>query len=107
MDGGREWARLAQSGQLKWIRSVGQIYSFSSAAYPLGQLGLGRLHAVVFYRVASVHVAAGAAVAQETGIRVTDGRGRPLEWNNDEREFDIVVAGWPEPHAALLEAMTD
>lgn len=107
VDGGQEWARLAQSGQLKWIRGVGQIYSFSSAAYPLGQLGLGRLHAVVLYRAAPVHVAAGAAVAQEAGIRVTDGRGRPLEWDDDEREFDIVVAGWPEPHAALLEAMTD
>ena len=86
---------------------MGQIYSFSSAAYPLGQLSLGRLHAVVFYRVAPVHVAAGAAIAQEAGIRVTDGQGRPLEWDDDERAFDIVVAGWPEPHAALLETMTE
>ncbi len=106
VDGGPEWARLAQSGQLEWIRGVGQIYSFASAAYPLGQLALGRLHAVVFYRVASVHVAAGAAVAQEVGIRVTDGAGRPLDWTRED-DFELVVAGWPEPHAALLEAMTD
>lgn len=105
IDSGPEWARLVDSA-LSWTARVGQINSFASAAYPVGQILLGRLHAAVFYKIAAVHLAAGAAIAAEVGVLFTDGRGGPLDWASDN-DFGCVVVGWPEIHAELIEAMTD
>ena len=115
IDSGPVWARLAapsapdrsdagRRSPLEWTAHVGQINSFASAAYPVGQVLLGRLHAVVFYTIGAVHLAAGAAIAAEVGVAVTDGRGEPLDWASDH-DFELVVIGWPEVHAELLEAM--
>ncbi len=103
VDGGAEWARVL-SGELNWVPQVGQINTFSSGAYPAAQVCMGRLVAAVFYKIAPVHIAAGACIAVELGLQVTDSMGRELDWNSDE-DLPIVVMGWPEVHGQLLGAM--
>lgn len=104
IDGGAEWKRLS-AGSLDWVGSVGQINSFSSAAFPVAQICLGRLAAAVFYRITPVHLAAGALIATELGILVTDTSGAPLDWSRDG-EFPVVVIGWPEVHGQIINAMS-
>ena len=103
VDGGAEWARVL-SGELNWVPQVGQVNTFSSGAYPAAQVCMGRLAAAVFYKIAPMHIAAGACIAAELGLRVTDSLGRNLDWNSDE-DLPIVVIGWPQVHAQLLDAM--
>jgi len=50
-----------------------------------------------------VHVAAGAMIATELGLSVTDGRGSPINWGNDH--IPLVVVGWPPIHAQLIKLM--
>ena len=69
------------------------------------QLCLGRVDAVVFYGIEPVHLAAGALVAAELGLRVTDASGTDIDWSGDA-EFPIVVVGWPKVHAELLASMS-
>ena len=104
IDGGAEWKR-ALAGSLDWVGSVGQINSFSSAAFPVAQICLGRLAAAVFYRITPVHLAAGALIAAELGIVATDASGAPLNWSQDG-EYPVVVIGWPEVHGQIIEAMS-
>ncbi len=104
VDGGAEWARVL-SGELNWVPQVGQVNTFSSGAYPAAQVCMGRLAAAVFYKIAPVHIAAGACVAEELGLRVTGSRGQDLDWSSDE-DLPIVVIGWPEVHGQLLDAMS-
>ena len=104
IDGGAEWKR-ALVGSLDWVGSVGQINSFSSAAFPIAQICLGRLAAAVFYKITPVHLAAGALIATELGIMATDASGTPLDWSQDG-EFPVVVIGWPEVHGQIIEAMS-
>ena len=104
IDGGPDWGRLVNRG-LEWLEGVGQVNMFSSAAYPLAQLCAARLPAVVLYNVLEpVHVAAGACIAYELGIEVTDDRGAPINWSRDV-EIPVIVFGWPEPHRQVIEAM--
>ncbi|MCE2466327.1 MAG: inositol monophosphatase [Dehalococcoidia bacterium] len=103
VDGGAEWARVL-SGELRWVPQVGQVNTFSSAAYPAAQVCMGRLAAAVFYKIAPVHIAAGACIATELGLRVTDSLGRDLDWNSTA-DLPIVVMGWPEVHGQLIDAM--
>lgn len=104
IDGGPDWGRLVDRG-LEWLEGVGQVNMFSSAAYPLAQLCAGRLPAVVLYNVPEpVHTAAGACIAYELGIEVTDDRGGPIEWSPD-LAVPVIVFGWPEPHRQVIEAM--
>ena len=103
VDGGAEWARVL-SGSLDWVPQVGQVNTFSSAAYPAAQVCMGRLAAAVFYKIAPVHIAAGACIAEELGLRVTDSLGRDLDWSSDE-DLPMVVMGWPQVHGQLLDAM--
>lgn len=103
IDGGAEWARQLKGG-LEWVPSVSQINTFASAAYPMMQLCLGRLDAAVFYGIEPVHLAAGATVALELGLKVTDDKGADIDWSGDG-EIAVVVAGWPKVHAELIAAM--
>ena len=104
VDGGAEWARVL-SGDLNWVPRVGQVNTFSSGAYPAAQVCMGRLAAAVFYKIAPMHIAAGACIAEELGLRVTDSLGRELDWNSDE-DLPIVAMGWPAVHGQLLAAMS-
>jgi myo-inositol-1(or 4)-monophosphatase len=103
VDGPEEW-RARLSGDLDWIPSVSQINTFASAAYPIALVCLGRLPAGVFYGIEPMHFAAGAMIASELGIRVTDELGAPIDWLKDD-ELSVVVIGWPVIHEQLLAAM--
>ncbi len=67
LDGGP--VRLKLKNSLDWTGSLGQVYSFVSAAYPLGQVLLGRLHGAVYHEIDIVHFAAAAAIAYEMGVK--------------------------------------
>jgi myo-inositol-1(or 4)-monophosphatase len=103
VDGPEEW-RARLTGDLDWIPSVSQINTFASAAYPIALVCLGRLTAGVFYGIEPMHFAAGAMIARELGIRVTDELGAPIDWSKDD-ELSVVVIGWPVIHEQLLAAM--
>ncbi len=103
IDGGDEWARLLKGG-LEWVAKASQVNTFASISYPVTQVLLGRLAAMVVYGVTPVHVAAGCAVALELGLKVTDGAGAPIDWSGDEGREAVVIA-WPEVDGELVEAM--
>ena len=102
LDGGA--ARLRLKDTLDWTGSLGQVYSFVSAAYPLGQVLLGRLHGAVYHDIDIVHIAAAAAIAYEMGVEVTDGDGYAIDWAS-RNNVDKLVFAWPRTHASLLELM--
>jgi myo-inositol-1(or 4)-monophosphatase len=103
VDGPEEW-RTRLTGYLDWIPSVSQINTFASAAYPIALVCLGRLPAAVFYGIEPMHFAAGAMIASEIGVLVTDELGAPIDWSKDD-ELSVVVIGWPVIHEQLLDAM--
>ena len=82
---------------------VERLYNFASAAYPLGQVLLGRLHGAVFTEL-NVHTAAAVVIARELGIRVTDEAGNDVRWASHVPSEYLVIA-WPRTHEALLKAM--
>ena len=97
------WSRYGHD-VARWAPAAGVINMFSSIAYPGAQLAHGRLAALVVFDVAPMHVAASAAVALELGLRVTDALGEPVDWSTNN-DLPSVVIGWPDHHAALLEAI--
>lgn len=103
VDGPEEW-RQRLSGDLGWIPSVSQINTFASAAYPIALVCLGRMPAGVFYGIEPMHFAAGAMIASELGILVTDDQCEPIDWSKDD-ELSVVVIGWPEIHSQLMDVM--
>ena len=84
----------------------GRTYSFESAAYPIGQVLLGRLHGVAGLSGLSVHTAAGVVIARELGVRVTDEAGDDVIWEPDSTSNGLVIA-WPRTHKALMRALSD
>ena len=84
----------------------GRTYSFESAAYPIGQVLLGRLHGVAGLKGLSVHTAAGVVIARELGVRVTDEAGDEVIWDTDGIPNGLVIA-WPRTHKALMRALSD
>ena len=104
VDGPDEWRARLSSG-LEWIPHVSQINTFASAAYPTALVCLGRLPAAVFYGIEPMHFAAGAMIASELGILVTDDKGDEIDWSKDE-ELDVVIFGWQDVHSQLIDAMT-
>jgi myo-inositol-1(or 4)-monophosphatase len=95
------------SNAQRTLRSaIGRGYSFGSAAYPMAQVLLGRMHGVVFKRGLSVHTAAGVVIARELGVRVTDVAGNDVVWDPEAPRNGMVFA-WPQTHDALLDALRD
>ena len=84
----------------------GRAYAFESAAYPIGQVLLGRLHGVAGLKGLSVHTAAGVVIAREVGVRVTDEAGDDVIWDPSSVPNGLVIA-WPRTHKALLTALFD
>jgi myo-inositol-1(or 4)-monophosphatase len=104
-----DWQRLLRTRRgrkwsMDWLGDIGGTNTFASAAYPIGQVCLGRMSGVVFYKIDAVHLAAGALVAQELGALVTDAHGRPLDWTS-EAPHEVAVVAWPSVHAELVAAM--
>ena len=109
VDGGAEWLRLLGSdktseSQLRWPGSVSHTNTFASAAYPIAQVCMGGMSGVVFYKIDSMHFAAGALIAQELGAIVSDEHGNPLDWRSTD-SYPVALVAWPSIHAALLDAM--
>ena len=82
---------------------VERLYCFASAAYPMGQVLMGRLHGAVFNEL-NVHTAAAVVIARELGIRVTDEAGNDLTWGSDA-PFKYLVMAWPRTHEALIDGL--
>jgi myo-inositol-1(or 4)-monophosphatase len=80
-----------------------RLYSFASAAYPMGQLLQGRLHGAVFNEL-NVHTAASVVIARELGVRVTDENGNDAVWASNTSAKYLVFA-WPRTHEAMMEAL--
>lgn len=87
-------------------RAPGRTYAYESAAYPIGQVVLGRLHGVAGLSGVSVHTAAGVAIAREMGICVTDEVGNDVAWAPERGSNGLVIA-WPRTHQALMQALSD
>ncbi len=109
-DGGAEWTRLLgpeQNGvsQLAWPGAISHHNTFASAAYPMSLVCTGGMSGVVFYVIDSVHLAAGALIAQELGVIVSDERGDPLDWRSEEA-FPVAAVAWPSVHADLIGAIS-
>ena len=83
--------------------AAGRQYTFASAAYPVAQLLLGRIHGYVG-RELNVHTAAGAVIGRELGIRVTDETGGNVNWPPDVSSNALVIA-WPRTHITLLSRL--
>ena len=84
----------------------GRTYSFQSAAYPMGQVLLGRLHGVAGFSGLNVHTAAGVVIARELGVQATDEAGGDVRWDTGGAPTGLVIA-WPRTHWALLRALLD
>lgn len=109
VDGGAEWTRLIGPdangrSKLSWPGSISHTNTFASAAYPISLVATGAMSGVVFYKIDSVHLAAGALIAQEAGVIVSDERGQPLDWRSEE-PYPIAVLAWPSVHAELIAAL--
>ena len=104
IDGQAMWDRLLSSHGLRWVTRVGQVNTFSSAAYPIMLVCTGRLSAVVFYGIEPMHIAAGALVAERLGASVGDGFGDAVDWSKDD-ELSIFVVGWPNVYDDLIGAL--
>ncbi len=108
-DGGAEWARLLgpeaiSTSRITWPSAVGHNNTFASAAYPMFLVSTGGMSGVVFYKIDSVHLAAGASIAQELGVVMSDEQGNPLDWSSEE-SCPVAVIAWPSVHGELIEAM--
>lgn len=108
-DGGAEWTRLfgtAPGGvsQISWPGFVSHVNTFASAAYPIALVCTGGMSGVVFYTIDSVHLAAGAVIAQELGAIVSDEHGKALDWQSEE-SYPVALIAWPSVHSQLIEAM--
>ena len=103
VDGGVEWKKNINQIS-RWITNVSQINSFSSIAYPMTQMALGRIPGGVFYGIDTVHFAAGAMIVESLGLFVTDKQGRKIDWSKKE-PLDCVVVGWPHIHEELIKLM--
>ena len=104
-----QWNRLLPVGAdgvspLSWTGLVSHTNTFASAAYPLAMVCTSGMSGVVFYEIDSVHLAAGALIAQELGAAVSDEQGEPLDWSSAE-PYPVAVVAWPSVHNSLIDAM--
>lgn len=92
-----------------WPRGVPELkrHFRPSLAWRLALVGEGRFDAMVMLRPAwEWDIAAGSLIAAEAGAKVTDGRGRPLEFNSRHPQSDGVVAAPPALHAGLMALLS-
>lgn len=98
--------RLYTESQRLLQSAPGRRYSYVSAAYPIGQVLLGRLHGVAGLNGLSVHTAAGVVIARELGVRVTDEAGNDVVWDPTSSPNGLVVA-WPRTHKTIMRALSE
>lgn len=95
---GGSWGNIGND--LGWAGQTGGIISFGSAPYSLFHLASGHLGAQVFFNAGVEHIAAGAAVCQQLGLKVTDLSGRDIDWKVSET-YESVLIAWPDYHDKL------
>ncbi|MBY4894464.1 3'(2'),5'-bisphosphate nucleotidase CysQ [Rhodobacteraceae bacterium N5(2021)] len=82
---------------------IGRAYR-PSLAYRMSLVGEGRFDAMMTFRPTwEWDIAAGALIIAEAGGVVTDGFGRPLQFNGPSAQVDGVLAASGDVHAQLLE----
>ncbi|GAB5446989.1 inositol monophosphatase family protein [Gymnodinialimonas sp.] len=82
---------------------IGKAYR-PSLAYRMSLVGEGRFDAMMTFRPTwEWDIAAGALIISEAGGVVTDGFGRPLQFNGASAQVDGVLTGNAKVHAQLLE----
>ncbi|MEG3595325.1 MAG: inositol monophosphatase family protein [Chloroflexota bacterium] len=95
---GGSWGNIGND--LGWAGQTGGIISFGSAPYSLFHLASGHLGAQIFFNAGVEHIAAGAAVCQQLGLKVTDLSGRDIDWKVGET-YESVLIAWPDYHDKL------
>lgn len=94
--------RSYRGRKLAIANAAGNRYIFKSAAYPLAQVLLGRIHASMHAKV-NVHTAASVVIAKELGLKVTDEYGEDVGLM--DRASNTLLVAWPRVHEALMAAV--
>jgi myo-inositol-1(or 4)-monophosphatase len=90
----------------RWLSKLGHINVFNSGAYPIALMCLGRLSGGVFPYTGKVHAAAGAVVAQELGLKVSDSMGKEIDWSSNDF-IPLLVIAVPSLHLQLLKLINE
>lgn len=78
----------------------------SSLAYRLALVGEGRFDGMLTLRDSwEWDIAAGALIATESGARISDRNGEPLEFNTTSRQTAGVVCATPGVHRTIIERL--
>ena len=100
---GGSWGNIGNS--LVWAGETGGIISFGSAPYSLFHLASGHLGAQLFFNAGVEHIAAGAAVCQQLGLKITDASGSDIDWRVNQT-YDCVLISWPQYHDELTDLLS-
>ena len=96
---GGSWGNVGKS--FTWAAETGGIISFGSAPYSLFHLAAGHLGGQLFFNAGVEHIAAGAAVCQQLGLKVTDTLGRNIVWEVN-KTYETVLISWPQYYDQLI-----
>lgn len=78
----------------------------SSLAWRLSLAAEGRFDAALSLRAAwEWDIAAGSLIAERAGARVTDRRGKPMQFNSPRAQVDGLIVAGPKLHGQLLAAL--
>ncbi|WP_108500792.1 inositol monophosphatase family protein [Paracoccus indicus] len=78
----------------------------SSLAWRLSLAAEGRFDAALSLRAAwEWDIAAGSLIAERAGARVTDRRGKPMQFNSPRAQVDGLIVAGPNLHGQLLAAL--
>lgn len=86
-----------------WLAETCHVNTLGSCAYGLVQICLGRIGVGVFPCGDPEHNAAGAAVALQLGLAVTDIDGNAIDWRS--AVMPTLVIGRPSVHDDLLNTI--
>ncbi|MBR62350.1 MAG: hypothetical protein CL904_06865 [Dehalococcoidia bacterium] len=97
---GGSWGTIGNN--LTWAGETGGLISFGSAPYSLFHLASGHLGAQIFFNAGVEHIAAGVAVCQQLGLKVTDASGSDIDWKVNQT-YDCVLISWPQYHDKITD----
>jgi myo-inositol-1(or 4)-monophosphatase len=98
--GGRGHKEMVMQEQA-WVSDMQQVLTLGSVPSSIVELINGRVSACVFHNFGTVHLAAGAMLCSELGLRVTDADGKDIDWVSPANLPNAVLAH-PEFHPKLL-----
>jgi len=100
---GGSWGDVGK--KLTWAGQTGGIISFGSAPYSLFHLASGHLGGQLFFNAGVEHIAAGAIVCQQLGLKVTDALGGDIVWKVN-KTYETVLISWSQYHDQLIGLFT-